>query len=74
MWGERAAKIKGLLEKGKLGAGESVEQTALKTLPEAVGIAGEGVDVAGLRTGRSGTPAALKMARNSSQADHLGVA
>lgn len=50
LWGEKTAKIKGLAEKGKLGA-KSVKQTE-KRMPEAVGVTGEGMD--GLRTARSG--------------------
>lgn len=48
--GKKAAKMKGFMEKGKLGArrGHGADR-AKKRMPEAEGINGAGVDVAGLR-------------------------
>lgn len=53
LWGEKTAKIKVLIEKGKLGQRECEADRTLKRMPEAVGFTGEGVDVVGLRIARS---------------------
>lgn len=56
-WGGEAAKIKGLMEKGQLGARrEHGADRAEKRMPEAVGINGASVDVVRLKIARSGGP------------------
>lgn len=58
-WWDRgkAAKIKGLMEKGQLGARrEHGADRAEKRMPEAVGINGASVDVVRLKIARSGGP------------------
>lgn len=54
LWREKTAKIKGLVEKGKLGAKRECGADSFEENARAVDITGEGVGMGGLRTARSG--------------------